>query len=181
MTGSSSTRVCGPTDEDFDGKLTIAYNEMLAKVISIAEKPTDPASIAQLAVIETLTAGLVKGLTVKGEPFNPCKGPDHLVAGFPAMVAGKYRLNRQENESESHVNQFNYLGKVFEREKKRPSACEIKSARKAARELAYARPPNPVNRDVFSDDDFKNMNKNFARVAKATTGAEGGKMSMDPT
>ena len=54
-------------------------------------------------------------------------------------------------------------------------------AREAARELAYDRPPNPVNWDVFSDDEFKNMNKNFSKVAKATTGAEGGKMSMDPT
>ena len=47
--------------------------------------------------------------------------------------------------------------------------------------MAYDRPPNPVNWDVFSDDEFKNMNKNFSKVAAATTGAEGGKMSMDPT
>ena len=149
-------------------------------LIAIAEKPMDPVSMAHLAVIGNLTKGLVRGLNVKGEPFDPCKGPEHLVAGFPAMVAGQYRINRQESESQAHVAQFNYLGKVFVREEDRPSAHEIESARETAHELAYNRPPNPVDRAVFNDDDFKDFNKNFPKVAKATTNSESGKMSTDP-
>ena len=80
---------------------------------------------------------------MKGEPFDPRKGPDHLVAGFPAMVAGKYQVNRQEAESELHMNQFSYLNQVYKSEVEKPTAREIDSAREAARELAYARPLNP--------------------------------------
>ena len=66
-------------------------------------------------------------------------------------------------------------------EEDRPAAHEIESAHEVARELAYNRPPNPVNRAVFNDDEFKDFNKNFPKIAKAATSSESGKMSTDPT
>ena len=53
--------------------------------------------------------GFASRIMVDGEKFNPEKGAKHILAGFAAIVAGRYRQLRDREEGMKGMNEVTEL------------------------------------------------------------------------
>ena len=88
------------TDPGYERRMQEAYISTCDNIAIIAEDPEDidvGVRIAYLWVQVLPYEGLIQ---VNGRRLNLHEGPEHLLAGWPAIVAGRYRQLRELEQGE---------------------------------------------------------------------------------
>ena len=83
-----------------------AYNDTVKNIQEVIKKPQAWNSYRLLGQMGVQATGFVSKLKVNGDPFDPEARPQHLVAGLPAIVAGRYRQLRETEEGEQGMTEF---------------------------------------------------------------------------
>ena len=95
--------------------------------------------------------GFATCIKVGGADFDPDQGADHVLAGLPAIIAGRYRQIRERKEGEIGMDALADLEAKFEEQAFRPSHEEIDMCWDHALEVEERSPDNPVNPKLFTE------------------------------
>ena len=115
-----------------------------------------------------------------GENFNAEKGAEHILAGFTAIVAGRYRQLQEREEGKRGMDEVADLNTRFGGKEFRPTNEEIDLCRDHALEVEQRSPANPVDPSLFTDARWKAMQKAQGPMAEQLTGNKNCTLSMDP-
>ena len=94
------------TERGYEHRMRKAYNDTVKNIQEVIKKPQAWNSHRLLGQMGVQATGFVSKLEVNGDPFDPEAGPQHLVAGLPAIVAGRYRQLRETEEGEQGMAEF---------------------------------------------------------------------------
>ena len=122
--------------------------------------------------------GFASRIKVGGADFNPDQGANHVLAGLPAIIAGRYRQIRERKEGEIGMDALAGLKAKFEEQAFRPSHEEIDMCRDHALEVEERSPDNPVK--LFTKSRRKALQKARLVIAEKVTKERNGQISMDP-
>ena len=112
------------TEAGYEARMREAYSNTCEKVNEIAKAPETREAGMILGHMWVQAEGFASRIQVDGEKFNPENGPKHILAGFAAIVAGRYR-QLQDKEGAKGMNEVAELnarfgGKNFRRDKSVP-------------------------------------------------------------
>ena len=94
--------------------------------------------------------GFASRIKVGGADFDPDQGADHVLAGLPAIAAGRYRQIQEHEEGELGMDALADLEAKFEAAF-RPTHDEIDMCRDHTLEVEERSPDNPVDPKLFTD------------------------------
>ena len=86
------------SDIGFEDRLMKAHQDVCEKLGVIALDPKSPSAMVIFGAFNVLATGFVDNLVIDGKPFAADAGPKHVLAGFAALVAGRYRQERETEE-----------------------------------------------------------------------------------
>ena len=169
-----------PSDVDFETRLRSAYTDICSKTDAIAADHKSAVSIGIFSAMNVLATGFADLLVIDGDPFMANRSAKHIIEGFPAIVAGRYRQLRESEESKRGLSEVAKMNTWFGKDDKRPTSREIDACRDHQIELEYKRPPNPVRKTVFGGE-WKSFIKARDPVIEKVTGTKGGTLcNKDP-
>ena len=79
------------TEPGYEARMREAYISMCENIVSVAKDPQSRASGVLMGHMWVQAEGFSSRIKVDSEEFNPEKGAKHILAGLPAIVAGRYR------------------------------------------------------------------------------------------
>ena len=139
-----------PTEPDYARRMREAYNSMLDNIRAIQRDPDSRASGMILGQIWMQANGFASRIKVGGADFDPDQGADHVLAGLPAIAAGRYRQIQEHKEGELGMDALADLEAKFEAAF-RPTHDEIDMCRDHTLEVEERSPDNPVDPKLFTD------------------------------
>ena len=86
------------TEAGYKARMREAYSNMCDKIDKVAKAPMTRASGVILGHMWVQAEGFASRIIMDGENFNPEKGAKHILAGFAAIVAGRYRNSETEKK-----------------------------------------------------------------------------------
>merc|ERR1711973_859147 len=162
-----------PSDVDFDKRFLRAYQDICAKVDTIAKEPTGAVAMGIFGALNVMAAGFADNLVIDDHPFSASAGPKHIFRGFAALVAGRYRQDSESEEDRRGLAEVAKMDARYGEDGARPTAREIDACIDHRTELNYKRPPNPVGKHVFGEG-WKAFIKARDAVIEKTVGKKGG-------
>ena len=162
------------SDIGFEDRFVKAYQDICAKLDIIAQDPKGSHAMAVFGAFNVLAAGFADNLVIDNQPFSSFTSPKHVFVGFAALVAGRYRQERETEEGKAGLAEVEKIEARFGKDGIRPTPREVSMCLDHRAELAQKRPPNPVGRDAFGDDGWKPFIKVRDAVIEKTTGKRGG-------
>ena len=157
-----------------------AFISTCDNIAIIAEDPEDidvGVRIAYLWVQVLPYEGLIQ---VNGRRLNLHEGPEHLLAGWPAIVAGRYRQLRELEQGECHRPKLADINTWIRGSRHEFSYTDVKPEAKNA---DAGKPPvtnNPVHPGLFDQDTWEDLQEARYNLAWRITGHPQGKLSTDP-
>merc|ERR1711923_311191 len=121
-----------------------------------------------------LATGFVDNLVIDGQPFLADAGPKHVFAGFAALVAGRYRQEREMEEGKEGMAEVDKIESRFGKDGIRPTPREVSMCLDHRAELEKKRPRNPVGSSAFAKDRWKPFIKVRDTLIEKATGKRGG-------
>merc|ERR1712219_44952 len=106
-----------------------------------------------------LATGFVDNLVIDGKPFAADAGPKHILAGFTALVAGRYRQERETEEGKVGMEEVAKMESRFGKDGLRPTPREVSMCLDHREELEKKRPRNPTSHEAFADGRWKTFTK----------------------
>ena len=88
------------TEPGYDLRMRQAYEEAIQNIRDVQPAPETKAAGILLGQMWVQANGFASLIQVDGEAFDPTKGAANILAGLPAIVAGRYRQLRQREEGE---------------------------------------------------------------------------------
>ena len=88
------------SDIGFEERFMKAYRDICAKLEVIAADPTGSHAMGVFGALNVLAAGFAGNLVIDGKPFSAGTSPKHVFIGFAALVAGRYRQEREIEEGQ---------------------------------------------------------------------------------
>ena len=170
-----------PTEPKFRELMRWAYDETIQSIRDIQKDPKSQEAGILLGQMHVQADGFSNLITVDGEPFKPAKGPAHILAGLPAIIAGRYRQRRQHDEGDKGMRTLALMEEKFQGFHVRPTCEEIDSVREHKLEVEDRSPDNPISRSLFPDPEWKSVQKGRVIVAEKVTKSKDGTLSLDPT
>ena len=123
---SSSTRPFAgmprPSDVDFNKRFLRAYQDICAKVDIVAKEPTGAVAMGIFGALNVMAAGFADNLVIDDHPFSASAGPKHIFRGFAALVAGRYRQDRESEEGRRGLAEVAKMDARFGEDGGRPMA-----------------------------------------------------------
>ena len=113
-----------PTEPDYARRMREAYNSTLDTIRAIQREPDSRGSGMLIGQILMEANGFANRIKVGGADFDPDQGAAHVLAGMPAIVAGKYRQIRERKDGEAGMEALADLDAKFA-EAFRPTHDEI--------------------------------------------------------
>ena len=169
-----------PTEPDYARRMREAYNSTLDSIRNIQKGPDSRATGMVLGQMWVQANGFASRIKVGGADFDPDQGADHVLAGLPAIIAGRYWQIREREEGEIGMDALADLEAKFEEQAFRPSHEEIDMCWDHALEVEERSPDNPVNPKLFTESRWKALQKAGLVVAEKVTKERNGQLSMDP-
>ena len=169
-----------PTEPRFREIMRWAYDETIKSIADIQKDPESQEAGILLGQMWVQADGFANLITVNGEQFKPAKGAAHILAGLPAIIAGRYRQRRQHEEGERGMRTLALMEEKFQGFHVRPTCEEIDLVREHKLEVEERSPDNPVSRDLFPDPEWKSVQKGRGIVAEKVTKSKDGSLSLDP-
>ena len=166
-----------PTDVDYGARLDIAYESVRDKIEKIIANPAHSNSFFILGALDAMGMGFASNLRINGEAWQASKGPLHLYKGFTALVAGRYRQLKEEQEGEIGLAEVEAVEARFSVDQLRPSIREIEASRDLYNEYAHSIAINPVGKKCFPPEDWKMFLKARDPLAERITGKKDGKLN----
>ena len=148
-----------PTEPRFREIMRWAYDETIKSIADIQKDPQSQEAGILLGQMWVQADGFSNLITVNGEKFKPAKGAAHILAGLPAIIAGRYRQRRQHEEGERGMRTLALMEEKFQGLHVRPTCEEIDLVREHKLEVEERSPDNPVSRDLFPDPEWKSVQK----------------------
>merc|ERR1711917_163027 len=169
-----------PTEPRFREFMRWAYDETIQSIADIQKDPQSQEAGILLGQMWVQADGFSNLITVNGEKFKPAKGAAHILAGLPAIIAGRYRQRRQHEEGERGMRTLALMEEKFKGLHVRPTCEEIDQVREHKLEIEERAPDNPVSRKLFADPDWKSVQKGRGIIAEKVTKSKDGLLSLDP-
>ena len=136
----------------FEDRFVKAYQDICEKLDIIARDPKSSHAMAVFGAFNVLAAGFADNLVIDNQPFSSFTGPKHVFVGFAALVAGRYRQEREMEEGKVGLAEVEKIEARFGKDGIRPTPREVSTCIDHRAELEQKRPPNPVGREAFGDD-----------------------------
>merc|ERR1711923_579963 len=168
------------TEPNYRQLMRLVYDETVANIIDIQKDPQAQQACILLGQMWVQADGFANLIKVNGDDFKPAKGAAHILAGLPAIIAGRYRQRRQHEEGERGMRTLALMEEKFQGLHVRPTCEEIDLVREHKLEVEERSPDNPVSRDLFPDPDWKSVQKGRGIVAEKVTKSKDGTLSLDP-
>merc|ERR1711923_251958 len=121
-----------------------------------------------------LATGFVDNLVIDGKPFSAEAGPKHVLAGFAALVAGRYRQERELEEGKEGMAEVDKMESRFGKDGLRPTPREVSMCLDHREELEKKQPRNPTSHKAFADGRWKEFTKVRDSLIEKATGKKGG-------
>ena len=160
------------SDIGFEERLTKAHQDICEKLGVVALDPKSPSSMVIFGAFNVLATGFVDNLVIDGKPFAADAGPKHILAGFTALVAGRYRQERETEEGKVGMEEVAKMESRFGKDGLRPTPREVSMCLDHREELEKKRPRNPTSHEVFAD--WKAFTKARDSLIEKATGKKGG-------
>ena len=100
------------SDVGFKDRFVKAYQDICKKLDIIAQDPKCSQAMAVFGAFNVLAAGFADNLVIDNQPFSSFTGPKHVFAGFAALVAGRYRQERETEEGKVGLAEVEKIGSV---------------------------------------------------------------------
>ena len=113
------------SDIGFDKRFLKAYQDICAKLEVIAKEPTGSLAMGVFGALNVMAAGFADNLEIDGQPFSAGAGPKHVFRGFAALVAGRYRQERESEEGRIGLAEVAKIDARFGEDGCRPTAREV--------------------------------------------------------
>ena len=162
------------SDIGFEDRFVKAYQDICAKLDIIAQDPKGSHAMAVFGAFNVLAAGFADNLVIDNQPFSSSTSPKHVFVGFAALVAGRYRQERETEEGKAGLAEVDKIESRFGKDGIRPTPREVSMCLDHRAELAQKRPPNPVGSGAFGEDRWKPFIKVRDAVIEKATGKRGG-------
>ena len=162
------------SDIGFEERLTRAHQDICEKLGVVALDPKSPSAMAIFGAFNVLATGFVDNLVIDGKPFAADAGPKHILAGFTALVAGRYRQERETEEGKVGMEEVAKMESRFGKDGLRPTPREVSICLDHRAELEKKRPRNPVGSNAFADGRWKPFIKVRDSLIEKATGKRGG-------
>ena len=101
------------SDIGFEDRFTKAHQDICAKLGVIVADPKSPNAMVIFGAFNVLATGFVDNLVIDGKPFSAEAGPKHVLAGFAALVAGRYRQEREMEEGKEGMAEVDKIESRF--------------------------------------------------------------------
>merc|ERR1712102_96997 len=161
-------------DIGFEERLTRAHRDICEKVGVIVLDPKSPSSLTIFGAFNVLATGFADNLVIDGKPFAADDGPKHILAGFTALVAGRYRQEREMEEGKVGMEEVAKMESRFGKDGLRPTPREVSMCIDHQEQLEKKRPRNPTNSEAFAEGRWKTFSKIRDSLIEKTTGKKGG-------
>merc|ERR1712102_253728 len=169
------------SDIGFEERLTRAHQDICEKVGVIVLDPKSPSALTIFGAFNVLATGFADNLVIDDKPFAADAGPKHILAGFTALVAGRYRQEREMEEGKVGMEEIAKLESRYGRDGPRPTPREISMATDHKEQLEQKRPRNPTSCDVFAEGRWKTFSKIRDSLIEKVSGKKGGHLNdSDP-
>ena len=130
-----------PSDVDFEKRFKRAYQDICAKVDVIAQDPKAPIAIGIFGALNVMAPGFADNLVIDDQVFLANASPKHVFRGFPALVAGRYRQERESEEGKRGLAEVARMDARFGDGAERPTAREVDACIDHRVELNINDPP----------------------------------------
>ena len=104
-----------------------AYTSTCANIAAIAEDPESIDASMRTGYMWVQVTGFSGLIRVDGEELNLDKGPKHILAGWPAIVAGRYWQLRDLEEGEYHLHELADINTWIGGSRYEPSYAEMEA------------------------------------------------------
>merc|ERR1712235_181999 len=168
------------TEPNYRQLMRVVYDETIKNIIDIQADPEAKQACILLGQMWVQADGFANLIKVNGVDFKPAKGAAHILAGLPAIIAGRYRQRRQHDEGETGMRTLALMEEKFQGLHVRPTCEEIDLVREHKLEVEERSPDNPISRDLFPDPEWKSVQKGRGIVAEKVTKSKDGSLSLDP-
>ena len=162
------------TEPGYERRMREAYEQTVQTIRTIQPAPDTRASRVLLGHMWVQANGFASRVQVGGNSFDPEKGADHVLAGLPAIVAGRYRQLCQRAEGERGMNALADMEAKFGGLSVRPTHEEVDMCRDHRLEVAERSPDNPIDQDLFTDARWKAVQKARGTIAEKLTQSRNG-------
>ena len=169
-----------PTETGYATRMRQAYDATIEDIETIKRNPDSRPAGMIIGKIIMQANGFASDITVGGASFDPDQGAAHIVAGMPAIVAGRYRQIRDLEDGHAGMQALANLNSKFA-EELRPTHDELDMCRDHQMQVGERSPDNPVNPKLFNDATWKVLQKVRPGIAERVTKEKSGTLSMDPT
>merc|ERR1712102_112356 len=169
------------SDIGFEERLTRAHQDICEKVGVIVLDPKSPSAMTIFGAFNVLATGFADNLVIDGKPFAADDGPKHILAGFTALVAGRYRQEREMEEGKVGMEEVAKMESRYGRDGLRPTPREVSMAIDHKEQLEKKRPRNPTSSDAFAEGRWKTFSKVRDSLIEKVSGKKGGLLNdYDP-
>ena len=172
----SFARMPQRSDPGYDNRMLEAY---ISTCDTIAEDPEDIDAgmrIAYMWVQVTPYAGLIR---VDGDELNLNRGPKHILAGWPAIVAGRYRQLCDLEQGEYHLHELADINTWISGGKYEPSYAEVEADWGDTYAGEQQILSNPVDPGLFNAGTWRALQEARPSLAGEITGHPSGKLSTN--
>ena len=169
------------TEPNYEQRMRKVYDETIKNIRDIQPDPETKEAGILLGQMWVQADGFANLIQVDGETFDPAKGAAHILAGLPAIVAGRYRQLRQREEGERGMRALADMEAKFGGLSIRPTNEEIDLCREHRLEVEERSPDNPVDPKLFSEPRWKAVQKARSIIAEKVTKSKDGTLSLDPS
>ena len=167
------------SDPGYDTRMLEAYVSTCDNIAATAENSEDIDAGMRIVYMEeqaTPYAGLIQ---VDGNDLNLARGPRHIQAGWPAIVAGRYQQLREIELGNSPLNELADLNSWINDGKYEPSYAETEAEWGETYEGEPQVLSNPVSTESFDADTWRTLQKAITSLAKDLTSHPSFKLSTN--
>ena len=113
------------SDVGFKDRFAKAYQDIRGKLDFIAQDPKSSQAMAIFGAFNVLATGFADNLVIDDQPFSSLTGPKHVVVGFAALVAGRYRQEREMEEGKVGLAEVEKIETRFGKDGIRPTSRAV--------------------------------------------------------
>ena len=113
------------TEPNYRQLMREVYDETIKNITDIQPDPEAKEACILMGQMWVQSDGFANLIKVDGVAFNPAKGAAHILAGLPAIVAGRYRQRRQREEGERGMRALANMEAKFKGLNVRPTSKEL--------------------------------------------------------